>query len=224
LIVTWIAALAISIGMLALPLVAFAATWQVNIQGSAYSPPTLMVRVGDTVTWTNRDSVQHNARFAGMSTPILSQGQSGSLTFNSAGTFPYDCAVHGSAMRGTVIAQAAATPAPTPPPPPPPTPLPTPVRTAAPPVRTAAPTLASTPAPTPEPTAAPTTPAPSPTESPTPTAVQTLALASPSPTPLAVQLTPVPVPAEGPGPMLIAAAAVAVAALGALAWILMRRT
>ena len=227
--VAWAAALVISCGLLALPLVAFAATFAVNIQGSAYAPNPVIIRVGDTVTWTNRDPVQHNARFPNRGTPILSEGQSGSLTFTSAGTFPYDCAIHGSSMQGTVIVQAA-TPAPTPPPTAPPTQQPTPPPAPLPtPVRTAPPTAARTAAPTAPPTAAPTeaatTPAtPTPTASPTPAAVETLAVSA-SPSAVAVQLTPIPEASGGPSaPLIIGAAALAVIALGAIAFVLARRS
>jgi plastocyanin len=220
----WAVAVVAACGLLALPLVAFAATSSVNIQGFAYSPTPITIRVGDTVTWTNKDSAQHSARFAGMATAILSQGQSGSLTFTSVGTFNYDCAVHGSAMQGRVIVQAA-TPAPTPPPtappPPPPTPQLTPVRTAPP---TAPPTSAPTEVPTPAPTTpAPTTPAPSATPSPTVAVAETPAV-SPSASIVALQVTPAPIPGQGPGVILFAAAAVAVVALGAIAFFLVRRS
>ena len=94
-----------------------------TIQNFAYAPTPLTVRAGDNVTWTNRDSAQHSAFFNdGFKTPALSQGQSASLVFTSAGAFSYICGIHGAAMKGTVIVQAAATPAPTPPPPTPPPP------------------------------------------------------------------------------------------------------
>ena len=223
--VAWAAALIVSCGLLALPLVAFAATSAVNIQGFAYSPTPITIRVGDTVTWTNKDSVQHSARFAGLGigTPILSPGQSGSLTFTVAGAFNYDCAIHGSAMQGTVVVQAA-TPAPTQPPTPqptiPPTAPPTPVRTAPPTIAaTAPPTVAPTDAPTP----APTTAAPSATASPTAPPTET-PTAPASPSAVAVELTPAPVPGPGPGPVLFGAAAIAVVALGAIAFFLLRRS
>jgi plastocyanin len=223
----WAAALIVSCGLLALPIVAFAATSAVNIQGFAYSPSPVTIRVGDTVTWTNRDSAQHSARFAGMGTSVLSQGQSGSLTFTVAGTFNYDCAVHGSAMQGTVVVQAA-TPAPTQPPTQPPTPQPTPPPTAPPtPVRTAPPTSAATVAPTVAPTEAPTaastTPGPT-SASPTAASATETTAASASPSAVAVQLTPAPVPGPGPGPLIFGAAALAVVALGAIAFLLMRRS
>ncbi len=213
--VAWAAAIAAACGLLALPLVAFAATSTVNIQGFAYSPTPITIRVGDTVTWTNRDSAQHSARFPGMGTPILSQGQSGSLMFTAAGTFNYDCAVHGSAMQGTVVVQVA-TPAPTPAP----TAPPTPVRTAPP---TIAPTVAPTAPPTETPTAVATTPAPTATPSPTVAAVET-STGSSSPTAVAAQVTPVPAPGAGPSPLTFGAAALAVVALGAIAFFLVRRS
>ena len=64
--VAWAAAIIVACGLLALPLVAFAATSAVNIQGFAYSPTPITIHVGDTVTWTNKDSTQHSARFAGL--------------------------------------------------------------------------------------------------------------------------------------------------------------
>ena len=220
--VAWAATLIAACGLLALPVVAFAATSAVNIQGFAFSPTPITIHVGDTVTWTNKDSTQHSARFAGLGTgtPILSQGQSGSLTFSAAGTFNYDCAIHGAAMQGTVVVQAAATPAPTPQPTPQPTPPPTPVRTAAPTIAVTAPPTA---APTEAPTAAPTTAAPSATASATSAATES-PTQSASPSAVAVQLTPPPVPGPGPGPILFAAAAIAVVALGAIAFFLVRRS
>jgi plastocyanin len=208
-----VAALIVACGLLALPLVVFAATSTVNIQGFAYAPNPITIRAGDTVTWTNRDAAQHSARFAGRGTAILSQGQSGSLTFTVAGSFPYDCAVHGSAMQGTVVVQAA-TPAPTPPPTAPPTQPPTAPPTQ---VRTAPPATATAVAPTVAPTEAPTA-APSATASP----AETPAL-SPSPTAVAVQLTAAPVPSPGPGPLLFGIAALVVVVLGTIAFLLVRR-
>jgi plastocyanin len=73
--------------------------------------PTITVRVGDTVTWTNRDGVPHtttsgsNGVFDGVgwNSPFLSFGQTFSHTFAAQGVFPYTCRVH-SGMQGTVTA------------------------------------------------------------------------------------------------------------------------
>src|SRR3989475_6690087 len=160
-VVVWAAALVSSCGLLALPMVALAAASAVNIQGSAFVPPTTTVRVGDTVTWTNRDAFSHTSTSdTGVwDTGVIRAATSGSFTFTAAGTFAYHCAIH-SFMHGTIVVQAPATPQPTAPP----TAPPTPVRTAPPTIAaTAPPTLA----PTDSPTAAPTTAAPTATSSPT---------------------------------------------------------
>ena len=214
--VAWAATLIVACGLLALPLVAFAATSAVNIQNSAFAPPTTTIKVGDTVTWTNRDAFSHTSTSdtGAWNTGVITAGTSGSFTFTSAGTFAYHCSIH-SFMKGTVIVQAVNTPQPSAPP----TAPPTPVRTAPP---TIAPTAPPTAAPTDAPTAAPTTAVPSATASPT-TAVETPS-ASPSSSAVAVQVTPAPAPGAGPGLVLFGAAALAVVALGAIAFYLVRRS
>jgi hypothetical protein len=202
--------------LLALPLVAFAATSAVNIQNSAFAPTTTTIKVGDTVTWTNRDAFSHTSTSdTGVwDTGVIAAGASGSFTFRSAGTFAYHCSIH-SFIKRTVSVQAVNTP--TPQPTPPPTAPPTPVRTA-PPTVTQPPTLA----PTDEPAAAPTTAVPTATPSATTTATETSAVAA-SPSAVAVQLTPAPAPGA-PVPLLIGAAVLAVVALGAVAFFLARRS
>ena len=198
----WAAALVFSCGLLALPLVAFAATSAVNIQGSAFAPATVTVRVGDTVTWTNHDAFSHTSTSdtGAWDTGVIRAGTSGSFVFTAAGTFAYHCAIH-AFMHGTIVVQALSTPQPTAPPTAPPTP-----------VRTAPPTIAATEAPTPAqsetPTPQATTAAPSASASPVAAATET---ASASPSTVAAQVTPSPnTGGGGMGPLLIGAAALAV--------------
>ncbi|MEA2448645.1 MAG: hypothetical protein QOG63_577, partial [Thermoleophilaceae bacterium] len=85
-----------------------AASSSVTIQNFAFSPATINVNQGDTITWTNRDSAPHTATGSGGSfnTGTLQEGDSGSATFSKAGTFSYFCSVHPS-MKGTVVVAAA---------------------------------------------------------------------------------------------------------------------
>jgi uncharacterized protein (TIGR03382 family) len=85
-----------------------AADQAVSISGFAYSPASVTVSVGDSVTWTNNDGATHTATADGGSfdTGNIGNGASKAVTFATAGTFAYHCAIH-SAMHGTVVVQAA---------------------------------------------------------------------------------------------------------------------
>jgi plastocyanin len=102
-----VAALVLTVG----PSPARAANADVTIQNFAFSPATVTVNVGDTVTWTNQESgVPHTTTSdtAVWDSGTLTTGQSFSFTFTQAGTFTYHCTIHPN-MTGTVIVQQAAT-------------------------------------------------------------------------------------------------------------------
>jgi plastocyanin len=95
-----------------------AATRNVSVEDNVYvdavsGTSTTTVAVGDTVVWTWAGSNPHSVTSDDGLFDIPSDGfqttGSGSYTFNQAGTFTYVCRVHGTAMSGTVIVQAAAT-------------------------------------------------------------------------------------------------------------------
>jgi plastocyanin len=82
----------------------------IAIRNFAFSPSTLTVKAGTTVTWTNDDSPPHQlASDAGapvaFSSPSLANGASFPFTFSQAGTYPYHCTIHPS-MKGTIVVQA----------------------------------------------------------------------------------------------------------------------
>jgi plastocyanin len=80
-----------------------AASASVTIGDFFFSPSSVTVAVGDTVTWTNTGDAPHNATAddGSFSTPDLNKGQSASHQFTSAGTFSYICTIHPN-MHGTV--------------------------------------------------------------------------------------------------------------------------
>ena len=99
-----------------------AADHAVDIAGFAFSPGSVTVAVGDTVTWANADAQNHTATAdnASFDTGTIAGNTSKSVTFATAGTFGYHCKIHPQ-MTGTVVVQAAAggggaTPRPTIPP------------------------------------------------------------------------------------------------------------
>jgi plastocyanin len=100
-------------GLTAAP--AMAADSGVSISGFAFDPSTITVHVGDTVAWTNSDGVAHTATAddASFDTGHIGAGTTSSpITFTTAGTFAYHCAIH-SSMHGTVVVSDASTPPPT---------------------------------------------------------------------------------------------------------------
>lgn len=76
----------------------------VSIQNFAFNPGTLTIKKGETVTWTNNDSVLHQIKSDTFNSNPLSQGQTFSFTFNDTGTFNYSCAIHPS-MTGKIIVE-----------------------------------------------------------------------------------------------------------------------
>src|SRR5215203_3761021 len=89
--------------------VAFAADRSIEMRDFAFSPGSVEIRVGDTVTWTNRDSVEHNATDGSFDTGLLRQGESASIRFDAPGTYAFLCEPHPS-MTGTVVVRSTAAP------------------------------------------------------------------------------------------------------------------
>jgi LPXTG-motif cell wall-anchored protein len=85
-----------------------AASSTVTIRNFAFSPESVTIDVGDTVTWTNQDSVEHSATAddGSFDTDLLADGESGSHTFEEAGTFQYFCKPHPN-MKGTITVRVA---------------------------------------------------------------------------------------------------------------------
>ena len=82
----------------------------VSAHNGTANPAVDTVAVGATVTWTwtNNQGVSHSVHSQG-STPFASSpimggdGQTYAVTFTAPGTYQYDCAVHGTAMTGTIV-------------------------------------------------------------------------------------------------------------------------
>jgi plastocyanin len=77
----------------------------VEIVDFAYSPEPVTAAVGDVIGWTNGDSAPHTATLddGSCDTGNLSQGATGLLVFNEAGTFTYHCNVHPTQMKDFTI-------------------------------------------------------------------------------------------------------------------------
>ena len=77
-----------------------------------FSPATITIKAGTTVTWKNVTSVAHTvtsddggkAFDSGTSNPVAAQTGTFTFTFKTPGTFAYHCSFH-PFMKGTVIVQ-----------------------------------------------------------------------------------------------------------------------
>lgn len=76
----------------------------ISIEGFAFKPAALTVKVGETVTWTNNDSAEHNIKSADFNSPNLATGSTYAFKFEKAGTYDYSCGIH-PAMMGRIIVE-----------------------------------------------------------------------------------------------------------------------
>ena len=88
-----------------------AATHVVSITDGAFSPATLTIAAGDTVTWRNDDDRPHTvtAGDGSFDSGNLDPGQTFTMTFASARSVGYVCAYHDD-MTATLTVGAAAAP------------------------------------------------------------------------------------------------------------------
>jgi plastocyanin len=79
----------------------------VTIKDFAYSPDTITVAIGTTVTWTNEDSVNHTvtSQTGLFDSGPLSNGKTFSFTFNTAGDYEYHCTIHPSMVGHVIVVQ-----------------------------------------------------------------------------------------------------------------------
>lgn len=95
-----------------------AAGHHVEMEGYTYSPRSLTIQRGDSVTWMNHDEAPHDAKTtsgpAAFQSPLLDKGESWTHTFNAAGTYSYYCTVHPDMKASIVVAAPKPTPKPVP--------------------------------------------------------------------------------------------------------------
>ena len=95
---------------------------EVVIEGLVFEPDSVTIDAGDTVTWTNKDAVDHTVTSGSpgdqgvpgvdeatepeldgnFDEPLERAGSTFSFTFEERGTYSYFCRVH-AAMKAVVI-------------------------------------------------------------------------------------------------------------------------
>jgi len=81
-----------------------ASATQVKIDNFSFTPQTLTVAAGTTVTWTNHDDVPHNVVSTDkvFKSKTMDTDEKFSYTFTKAGTYTYYCSIH-PRMTATVV-------------------------------------------------------------------------------------------------------------------------
>ena len=90
------------------PIAVASSAGSVSMKNIAFSPASVTVNVGDTVTWTNADQVTHTVTSKDGSFDLGNVKPRGSVShaFTRAGTVGYICTIH-PGMNGTVKVVAA---------------------------------------------------------------------------------------------------------------------
>ncbi len=101
----WAPLALVAFSFLAGPLAIAGEVAEVGIREYRYDPPTLTVKVGTSVRWTNNEKrVSHSILFlgpGGFESDRIFPGETFERTFDRPGKFPYTCGPHPE-MRGLV--------------------------------------------------------------------------------------------------------------------------
>jgi plastocyanin len=76
------------------------------MQNTAFNPTPKTITIGTTITWTNKDNMDHTvtSNNAIFQSGVLSNGATFNFKFTTAGTYDYHCTIH-SGMTGRIIVQ-----------------------------------------------------------------------------------------------------------------------
>lgn len=76
----------------------------ISMEDYAFVPSAPTVKVGDTVTFENKDAAPHRVSIDGQDLGQQDQGQKVEWKATKAGTFPFSCTIH-PAMTGQITVQ-----------------------------------------------------------------------------------------------------------------------
>lgn len=75
---------------------------QVSISGMQFSPATLTINAGDSVTWQHQDRMPHTVVGEGFASATMNGGNTFTHTFDQPGEYAYQCSLH-PGMQGKVV-------------------------------------------------------------------------------------------------------------------------
>ena len=86
----------------------------VKLSQIMFEPQNIKISKGTKVTWVNNDSVEHyvntdshpaHTYFPQQNSQALKNGDTYSITFETAGIYPYHCSAHAQTMAGSIIVE-----------------------------------------------------------------------------------------------------------------------
>lgn len=77
----------------------------VTIQNFSFNPQSIEISAGDTVRWTNKDTVEHTVNGQTFGSGPIQTGQNYEFLFSTPGVYDYNCSIH-PYMKGTVTVVA----------------------------------------------------------------------------------------------------------------------
>jgi plastocyanin len=79
---------------------------EVKIDNFTFTPATLTIPLGTTVTWTNHDDIPHTvvSDDKSIKSKALDTDEKFSFSFSKPGTYPYFCSLHPK-MKGVIVVQ-----------------------------------------------------------------------------------------------------------------------
>jgi plastocyanin len=78
----------------------------IKIDNFSFTPPTLTVKVGTEITWTNGDDIPHNivSEDKSFKSKVLDTDEKFTFTATKPGTYSYFCSIHPK-MTGKVVVE-----------------------------------------------------------------------------------------------------------------------
>jgi len=77
----------------------------IYIDDYAFHPQSLTISRGDTVRWTNNDSVAYIVKSSAFQSPTLTKGMTFTYTFNERKTYNYYLATHPYKKSGIIVVE-----------------------------------------------------------------------------------------------------------------------
>jgi len=80
------------------------ASTEIKIDNFSFTPATISVTAGTTITWINRDDIPHKVMGSNdeFKSKVLDTDEKFSYTFSKAGTYSYFCSLHPK-MTGQIV-------------------------------------------------------------------------------------------------------------------------